>query len=236
MIDGGSTGTVLSFTHGEDPNCIVLGFVLTRGQGQSGGAVLCSGSSPTIANCLIVGNRTTDPDGAAVYCIDSQAAFVNCTIADNGGDAQGTALCLVGSNVTVVDSILWGNGTNEIFLSEANELGIIYTDVAGGWPGLGNTDVDPLFAQRGYWIDPDNPGIVLNPSEETAVWIAGDYHLRSQGGRWDPQTRVWVADEVTSPCIDTGDPLEAIGQEPVPNGGVINMGAYGGTTEAGKTY
>jgi hypothetical protein len=40
---------------------------------------------------------------------------------------------------------------------------------------------------------------------------------------------------VTSPCIDAGDPNGSIGWEPFPNGGVINMGAYGGTAEASKS-
>lgn len=30
--------------------------------------------------------------------------------------------------------------------------------------------------------------------------------------------------------------MSPIGQEPFPNGGVINMGAYGGTARAGKSY
>jgi len=236
IIDGGNAGTVLTFTQREDPNCMVLGFVLTRGRGQLGGAILCSGSRPTIANCLIVGNRTTDPNGAAIYCTDSQTAFVNCTIGDNGGDAQRTGLRVVGSDVTVVNSILWDNGTSEILLSEASELAITHTDVTGGWPGLGNMDGDPLFVRRGYWADPDDPSIALEPSSLKAVWIAGDYHLKSQAGRWEPETQTWIQDEVTSPCIDAGDLLEAVGQEPVPNGGTINMGVYGGTTNASRSY
>jgi hypothetical protein len=43
----------------------------------------------------------------------------------------------------------------------------------------------------------------------------GDYHLRS-----------W------SPCIDAGDPASDFSKEPGPNGGVINMGAYGNTPQA----
>ena len=43
-------------------------------------------------------------------------------------------------------------------------------------------------------------------------------------------------DEVTSPCIDAGAPMSPIGLEPFPNGGIINMGAYGGTSEASKSY
>ena len=41
---------------------------------------------------------------------------------------------------------------------------------------------------------------------------------------------------MTSPCIDAGDPMTPIGYEPFPNGGVINMGACGGTGEASKSY
>jgi hypothetical protein len=30
--------------------------------------------------------------------------------------------------------------------------------------------------------------------------------------------------------------MNPVGLEPFPNGGIINMGAYGGTTEASKSY
>ena len=63
-----------------------------------------------------------------------------------------------------------------------------------------------------------------------------DYHLKSQAGRWDPNSQIWIQDGVTSSCIDAGDPMSPIGFEPFPNGGIINMGAYGGTTEASKSY
>ncbi len=35
-----------------------------------------------------------------------------------------------------------------------------------------------------------------------------------------------------SPCVDAGDPADPVGSEPSPNGGRINQGAYGGTSEA----
>ncbi|MHC4745366.1 MAG: hypothetical protein ACYS8Z_25925 [Planctomycetota bacterium] len=37
-------------------------------------------------------------------------------------------------------------------------------------------------------------------------------------------------------CIDAGDPNRSLGLEPFPNGGRINMGAYGATAEASKSY
>jgi len=58
------------------------------------------------------------------------------------------------------------------------------------------------------------------------------YHLRSQRGRYWPRFHVWALDEITSPCVDGGDPLLHPGAEPMPNGGRLNMGAYGGTAFA----
>jgi hypothetical protein len=93
-------------------------------------------------------------------------------------------------------------------------INITYCNIQGRFHGEGNIKFDPLFA------DPDN----------------GDYHLKSQAGRWDPNSESWVKDDVTSPCIDAGDPNSPFGDEPMPNGGRINMGAYGGTAEASKSY
>lgn len=45
----------------------------------------------------------------------------------------------------------------------------------------------------------------------------------------------WVKDNVTSPCIDAGNPAEPWQNEPLPNGRRINMGTYGNTPEASKS-
>jgi len=70
------------------------------------------------------------------------------------------------------------------------------------------------------------------PSDPNAVWIDGDYHLLSEFGRCLPGQDGWVFDEVTSVCIDSGHPSNSLGEELFPNGGLINMGAYGGTPQA----
>jgi parallel beta-helix repeat protein len=61
---------------------------------------------------------------------------------------------------------------------------------------------------------------------------SGDYHLLSKRGRYWPAHNVWVLDNVTSPCVDGGDPNDDPSGEPMPNGGRIDMGAYGGTPYA----
>jgi nucleotide-binding universal stress UspA family protein len=63
----------------------------------------------------------------------------------------------------------------------------------------------------------------------------GDYHLRSAGGSRRNDANTWVYDSSTSPCVDAGDPACDLGAEPLPNGGRINLGAFGGTQEASKS-
>ncbi|MBN2129305.1 MAG: leucine-rich repeat domain-containing protein [Sedimentisphaerales bacterium] len=235
VLDGAGAGPVVTFDDCEDPNCALVGFVITRGRGRSAGAILCRNSSPTVVNCLIVGNRATFVNGAAVYCTDSNAALLNCTIADNYGGSEGAALVLADSEVMLANSILWANRPQEILVSGTGHPSISYTNVAGGWPGPGNLDADPLFVRSVSWVDANDPDVLREPEYPDAVRIDGDYHLQSQAGRWDPETHTWVRDDVTSPCIDAGDPTSALGDEPVPHGGVINLGAHGGTDRATKS-
>jgi hypothetical protein len=114
----------------------------------------------------------------------------------------------------VYNNIVWHN---EIYMSESTYLGeydIRFNNIQGGWEGEGNMNLDPYFADT----DARN----------------GDYHLKSEAGRWDPYSQAWVSDDVTSPCINAGMPGTPIGSEPSPNGNLINMGAYGGTAQASK--
>jgi hypothetical protein len=98
--------------------------------------------------------------------------------------------------------------------------------IEGNW-----TSTDPHFANPGYWEPNGTPEYSYDD-----FWVDGDYQLKSQAGRWNANDRRWTKDEVTSPCIDAGDPGSPIGEEPFPNGGRINMGTYGGTMEASKSY
>ncbi len=115
---------------------------------------------------------------------------------------------------------------NEIYLEQAPTVfSVAYSNVAGGqaaayvrggctldW-GAGNIDADPCFA------DPNND----------------DYHLKSQAARWNPDSQTWDQDDVTSPCIDAGDPVSDWKPELWPHGICTNMGAYGGTLQASRS-
>ena len=99
------------------------------------------------------------------------------------------------------------------------------------WDDGNNLDIDPCFAEPGYLHDNNTPA-----DANDDFWVSGDYHLKSQAGRWETNSQTWVIDDITSPCIDAGGPMTPIMNEPFPNGGIINMGAYGGTAEASKSY
>ena len=60
-----------------------------------------------------------------------------------------------------------------------------------------------------------------------------DYHLKSTGGRWNGEK--WIADPVSSPCIDAGCPSSDYSHEPENNGARINIGRYGNTGEASRS-
>ncbi|MCJ7777467.1 MAG: hypothetical protein MUP16_04045, partial [Sedimentisphaerales bacterium] len=182
-----------------------------------GGGIFNERTSLTLVKCIFSGNRALW--GGGMYNYDESNLMVtNCTFSRNSA-ATGNALACDSlfkndpSKVGAANCILWDGG-DEIWNNDGSIINIAYTDVKGGWPGEGNLNKDPCFA------DPNN----------------GDYHLKSQAGRWDANSASWVKDDVTSPCIDAGDPASPIGLEPFPNGGIINMGAYGGTAEASKSY
>jgi hypothetical protein len=215
-------------------NPMIVNGIFSRNSAEQAGGGMYIGGNPTIINCIFSGNSTGEK-GGGMYIRSWIAMLTNCTFAGNSaqnGKALACATGIIGGsgNAKGTNCILWDGG-DEIFCSVASQVQITYSDVQGGWIGEGNIDKDPCFAEIGYW-DPNGTPEDANDD----FWVDGDYHLKSQAGRWDADEGRWTKDEVTSPCIDAGDPTNPIGLEPFSNGGIINMGAYGGTAEASKSY
>ncbi len=225
----------------------------------NGGAVYCWGGD--VVNCVFIGNSAVGQGGG--YWTGGTSSVVNCLFACNSAREGGGVYFLSNRCPNITQSTFWANEsvygraiagsagfgslgpariTNTILRDGGDEIYITadqvkanttatYSNIEGGWPGEGNVDVDPLFADPGYW-DPN--GTPEDPNDDFLV--EGDCHLKSQAGRWDPISEGWVIDDLTSPCIDAGDPISPLGDEPFPHGGRINMGAYGGTAEASKSH
>jgi beta propeller repeat protein len=167
---------------------------------------------PTLTNCIVAGNRQMGIRGG-------QPVLTNCTVVENLKEGVNS------TTAAVSNCIVYSNGVAQIVVSTRSSVS--YSDVQGGQAGAGNINADPLFVRPGVWTE--------------AAWVEGDYHLKSQGWRWDVQTGSWVSDDVTSPCIDAGSPSSPLFDEPlaipgVAEGSVVNtridMGAYGGTSQA----
>lgn len=229
IINGTWPGAVATFSSGEGPTCVLNGLTLTGGRALNGAGIYIGNSSaPTIANCMIVGNVAVD--GGGIYCRNAGFTAINCTISNNRA-TEGGGLHLRNAHAVITNCIVWDNSAGQIHVRSGSEPIVSHSDIQSGWPGTGNIESDPGFANPGYWEDSGTPG---DPDDD--LWVMGDYHLKSQAGRWDPNIQLWVQDEVTSPCIDAGDIAEAIGFEPFPSGGVVNVGAYGGMADASKSY
>jgi hypothetical protein len=219
-------------------------FVDNRGN-DSPGALHCRDGDTVIAHCLFYRNAGYSEGAVEVTC--SQALIEQCTFYANvAGNKLGGALsypesyCPLGEpgpgvpgdpgRVTVRNCIFRANraldhktGTDRVMGYDAqlagdpNRVVVEYCCIEGWTPehgGIGNIGVDPLF------VAPDQ----------------NDFHLQSQAGHWDSASLAWMLDDVTSPCIDAGDPNSPVGPEPFPNRGRVNMGVYGGTCEASKSW
>jgi hypothetical protein len=211
----------------------------------NGGALsIYSHGNVDLANCILAGNSAAN-GGAISGHSSARLSIINCTSAENGA-VSGQFIFLhalypaVLGPTTIANSIIVENGS--AIRTEDIGVSLTYSLLSGGrgsiidpnnkvaW-GVGNISVDPCFTDPGHWDSNATP-----EDAKDNFYIVGDYHLKSQGGRWNPNSQIWVIDDVTSPCIDAGDPDSAIGYEPFPNGGRINMGVYGGTREASKSY
>jgi len=108
-----------------------------------------------------------------------------------------------------------------------SHITVKYCNIEGGLSGVLVESWGAVLDSTVTWLEGN---IVADPQFADAG--SGDYHLKSQAGRWDPTGKLWVYDDVNSPCIDTGDPDSDWTAELWPHGKQINMGAFGGTAEA----
>ena len=123
-----------------------------------GGGIYIHSSSLQITNNIIAENSTSI--GGGIFCDPKPSPTItNNTIVGNSATDNGSGIaCHAGGSPVVINTILWNDGPDEIYLyGGSDSITVTYSDIKGGWEGEGNINADPLF------IDPDN----------------GNYHLQA---------------------------------------------------------
>ncbi|MBW2059143.1 MAG: DUF1565 domain-containing protein [Deltaproteobacteria bacterium] len=119
-------------------------------------------SSPTIVNSTFHGNAANRYGGAMYNYYYSSPTVTNCTFFENTAGASGGGMYNDAySSPVVTNTILWGDtapADGEIHAGATSYPDVAYSDIQGGYSGLGNIDADPGF------LDPEN----------------GDFHLAAE--------------------------------------------------------
>ncbi len=235
--------------YSESGDPLILDCQFFDNSATDGGGLDVDFGGAVVQRCIFSGNRACsyNADGGtagAIYCFKSQCRIEHCVVVGNGVDEWGFVAGIKSNDaeVRVAHCILWNNRDHDTggwALQFDGPMTVVFSCVEGlpeEFESTGNIDDDPLFADSGQWLGIDEQFGSDCTANTDYQWQHGDYHLKSQAGRWDANAKSWVQDDITSPCIDAGNPAAAIMFEPFPNGGVINMGPYGGTAEASKSW
>ena len=141
-----------------------------------------------------------------VFLAGTSPTLENLTVINNSYGIEAYA----DADPLIRNCILWKNTDSDLFGCQALYSCVDRLEQA---VGPGNFSADPLFMNL----------------------LQSDYHLRSTRGSFLTEYGLWILDEVTSPCIDAGDPISDVRNERQPNNDLINTGAYGGTSYASLT-
>jgi len=112
----------------------------------SGGAGidLTDNSSPLISNNIIAGNISGQNGGGIICSGGSEPLIINNTIVQNIANQFGGAIDGNNSVPTIINTIIWNN-TAPVGPQISGTVTISYSNINGGWSGIGNIDADPLF-------------------------------------------------------------------------------------------
>jgi hypothetical protein len=135
MEGGGLTGC-----GGKISDCVINDNVANA---WAGGFQHCDGQ---IVNCIVSGNI-----GGGFFACNGEIR--NCTVVGNTPD--GFFACWQGP---ITNCIIHDNHRSEV---GHYQIAISYSNIKGGWPGLGNIEVDPCFIRPGYW-DPNGTPVDAN--------------------------------------------------------------------------
>lgn len=137
-------------------------YFLNNSVNNMGGAIgNYQGGQTRITNCVFIGNtvQETPWGGGGVGSFQSLPSITNCSFHNNTSPFGGAVYQSGTTPLPILNSILWGDSTDEL----RGAFTIMYSDVQGGYEGLGNIDTDPRFLvfteATALYLDSDSPCI-----------------------------------------------------------------------------
>jgi predicted outer membrane repeat protein len=120
--------------------------------GGNGGGMFNENSAPILVNVTFSGN-TAIGGGGGIGNFTSSPQLTNVTFNNNAATNYGGSALFNynNSNPIVRNSILWGDIGGEIFNTIISTAVVTYSDVQGGYAGIGNINADPLLAALGVY-------------------------------------------------------------------------------------
>ena len=113
IIDGDSSGIVVSFISGEDSSAVLRGFTITNGFNSVGAGIYVESSSPTLTDLIISRNTTGkeggQPSGGGISLRYSSSSIDNVIFEDNYAYYQGGGIETRHSDILLTNSIFRGN-------------------------------------------------------------------------------------------------------------------------------
>ena len=110
-------------------------------EGQ-GGAIYSYNSYPKLQNCVF--SQNFSKKGSAISSSGSNLDVRNCTFAHNSSSELNGTLFFDDSNPNILNSIIWDNNSGIVSSPNSNII-VQYCNVQGGYTGVGNIHLNPLF-------------------------------------------------------------------------------------------
>ncbi|MDP8240673.1 MAG: T9SS type A sorting domain-containing protein [Candidatus Hatepunaea meridiana] len=115
VIDGDSSGTVVTFENEESENAELVGFIIRNGRGDLAGGILISSANPKLQHLTIHDNYSRSGAGGITCRMGSNSIMDNITVRNNNnGEGMASGLSSWSDcNLIVTNSRFIENGTNE---------------------------------------------------------------------------------------------------------------------------
>lgn len=156
---------------------------------------------------MLENNLIADNAEGGVFLSDAGLESRNDTIANNG--AYGISMMgRLTSTARLSNTIVWGHTwsftrTQEVTYTDRFTMVATACDIEDGWPGTGNTDLDPLFVGGGdYHLQPGSPAIdQVDPATAPSIDLDGVARPMPASGLADMGCYEWFLHRVYLPLV-----------------------------------